>query len=635
MSKKKIITIFSLLLVGILTVSAISYAIAGLSNGDEKEIQTATAPKAAGTYVSAIDMIIENSYKAENNTFNIVEVLPMGSSPSALKDYATNGNFKSFVIDANRTITQTMNDNCILYDYIPVNNTSAMTDRVTSTILGGTATISDVLNKADLIYLTSPGYNSYLPEGASSTKGMSEEVYDYLHTYASGKNKPLIMDFVKSTDVDTDDSKTYETLVDAIQLNYIRYKTFPWVDGYTASQFFKNQDGGNGRSRYIIYSGAAQYNVLDISDSSSGGPIKAAMEDEYDSLKTRIYYGSEEPQPLTYNVKSPAELDADPSILDSHYDFIVIESSVKPSSISDDVYSKIKTLSESGRYIFYGTNKVVSGSGESGGTATNNYLKLMNLLMTANGLSRQKNVMSVRPGFFTVLNNDPASDYGKEKANEIAKLLNNSDYRGSSTNGESRKFRVLEIEPSYPIDIKVAEASSVTTSKYTQNDCYGPIKGGYYIEPDQVMFGVSKDEVPDQEHGEYYAFQMSRAKIAQITGINYDNIIVDQMSVNEAICSKKVLAETYDMVYIGGNSSAYVQSTHVNLGQSIDWTGSLQNDYLENRFTNFDMYTHTGYLAAYRLENGFGSIGSASDTSVVVSGHDLTMNNMQELNDYV
>lgn len=637
MSKKKIIAIFSLLLVGILTVSAISYSIAGLGNGDEQEIESTDVAKApSGEYISAIDMIIENSYEAENNTLNIVEVLPMGTSPSALKTYIENGNFKNYVIDANATNGRTMAEDTIRYDYIPVNNATLMTDKVSSNILGGTVEISAVLNSADLIYLTSPAYNSYLPDSSHTTRGMSEAVYDYLHTYASGKNKPLIMDYVKKTDTDSLDGKTYAQLVEEIQLNYIRYKTFPWVDGYTAANFFKNEDPtGQGKSHYISYASANRdYNVLDISVNASGGTIKAALESGYTAMKTRAYYGTETPNDtLDYTVVSPATLTSE--MLNTHYDFIVIESDAKSSNITADVYAKLKALSETGRYIFYGTDKVASSSGGgSSFTSTNNYLKLMNLLMTSNGLRRQRNVLPVRPGHFTRVNNEASGEYGRSAANDIAELFNNSDYRGSSNSGESRKFRVLEIEPCYPIDLDVAEANPVTTTKYTQNDTYGALRGGYYTIADQVLTGVSKDEVADQEHGEYYAFQMSKAKISQITGIAYNNIEVEQVSANELASSKEVIAETYDMVYIGGNANAYVQSTHINFGQGTSWTGQYQNDYLA-RFTNFDMYTHTGYLSAYQIKNGFGSVGSSDDTSVVVSGHDITMNKMNELKDYV
>lgn len=634
MSKKKIITIFSLLLIGILTVSAISYSIAGLGNGDKEAIDTTSVAKApAGEYISAIDMIIENSYEAENNTLNIVEVLPLGTTNSDLKTYIENGNFKRYVIDAHGTTGRDMADDTIRYDIVPVGNSTALTDQISSNILGGAAAISDVLNSADLIYLTSPSYNAYLPDASHPSRGMSEEIYDYLHTYASGKNKPLIMDYVKKTDTDSYDNKTYGNLVEEIQLNYIRYKTFPWVDGYSATNFFYSVDTGNGKSRYIPYSSATRnYQVLDISVNAAGGTIMQQMQTSYNALKTRVYYGTEEPQALTYNVVNPSAVTA--TMLQTHYDFIIIESDAKSSVISAETFVALKGLSEKGRYIFYGTNRVASEGGSGNYSASNNYLKLMNLLMTANGLSRQANVMSVRPGYFTLVNDAAGDAYGLEAADDIADLFNNSNYRGSSDSGASRKFRVLEIEPCYPIDLDVAEANPTTTTKYTQNDRYGAIRGGYYTIPDQVLSGVSKDEIVDQEHGEYYAFQMTKARIAQITGVPYNNIEVDQMSVNELISSKEVIAETYDMVYIGGNASAYVQYTHINLGQDTSWTGQYQNDYLA-RFTNFDMYTHTGYLAAFQVPNGFGSIGSNSNTSVVVSGHDLTQIKMNELKDYV
>lgn len=624
MSKKKILTIISLLIVGVLTISAISYSIAGLGNGEEVLLGEGDAPASAPTYKTAIDMIIENSYKEENNTLNIVEIVPVGYSGSDLKTYIEKevDNFKRWVIDENRSEgMEVMAPDTIRYDLVPVSNTTTLKDTQGSNILGAPSTLSAILNSADLIYLSSPSYTAF-------DNMMSEDIYDYLHVYASGKNKPLIMDYVKESDTGDLNNRNYDALLQEIQLNYIRYKTFPWGVGDSAATFFKNANGLYGKSHYLPYSSADRnYNVLVITTTPGTGPIETELATNYTAVKTRAYYGTEEPND-TLDITAVKPTEVTEAQLSDAYDFIVIEDNVRNTLISPAIYTKLKTLSETGQYILYGTTKAISGSSSSGSSASNNYLKLMNLLMTANGLSRQQNVMSVRPGFFTSLVN--AGPDGKASAKEIADLFNNSDYRGSSNSGESRKYRVLEIEPCYPIDLEVAVNNSTSTTKY--NFGSNPIKGGYYTIPDQVMSGVTKDEVV--EGTEYYAFQMSKAKIAQITGLSYGDIEVEQMSVNELISSKKVLAETYDMIYIGGNASAYVQSTNINFGQGADWTGQYQNDCLQ-MFTNFDMYTHTGYLAAYQVSNGFGSIGSNGDTSVVVSGHDLTQTKMNELKDYV
>ncbi len=628
MSKKKILTIISLLIVGVLTISAISYSIAGLGNGEEVLLkEEGDAPAASPAYKTAIDMIIENSYKDENNTLNIVEIVPVGYSGSDLKAYIENSvdNFKRWVIDENRSEgMNVMKPDTIRYDLVPVSDTTTLNDTQGSNILGGPSTLSEILNSADLIYLSSPSYTAF-------DNKMSEDIYDYLHTYASGRDKPLIMDYVKESDIGSLDNRNYDALLNEIQLNYIRYKTFPWGVGDSAETFFKNARGNYGKSHYLPYSEANRtYRVLVITEDPGNGPIEKELKDHYKDVKTRVYYGTQEPED-SLDIIAVKPSDVTEAQLSGAYDFIVLEDNVRSSLISPAIYTKLKALSETGRYIFYGTTKAVSSGSNTGYSASNNYLKLMSLLMTANGLSRQLNVMSVRPGFFTSLNN--AGPAGKDSAKEIADLFNNSDYRGSKTSGESRKYRVLEIEPCYPIDLELAAKNPVQTTKYTQNSAgYTPLKGGYYTLPDQVLSGVTKDEV--EEGTEYYAFQMSKAKIAQITGLSYADIEVEQMSVNELISSKEVLAETYDMIYIGGNSSAYVQSTLVNFGQGTDWTGQYQNDCLAS-FTNFDMYTHTGYLAAYQVSNGFGSIGSNSDTSVVVSGHDLTQIKMEELKDYV
>lgn len=635
MTKKKIFAILSVLLIAILSVSALSYSIAGLSNGDEEaeiEMPAVYNSTPRGEFLTAIDMIIEDSNTEPDYTLNIVEVLPLGAVPSELKDYIANDSFRKFVINANKDkVTDDMKVNTIAYDSVGIAKDTVLSDKMYSNILKGNSEISAIFNAADLIYINSPGYRSF-EDGYTATSGMSEDIYDYLHTYASGKNKPVIMNFVKSGD-DDNGAQTYANLVDEIKLNYIAYKTFPWVNGYTAEQFFlkKNVDG-KGKSHYLPYSESVRdYNVLDISTIAAGGAISDALKDGYNDVKNYVYYGTQTPQDITNNITVVSPTDLTETILNTHYDFIVIESDVLSSPISAAIYTKLKGLSERGRYIFYGTSKVASATGTTSGTTkANNYTKLMSLLMTSNGLSRQDNVMAVRPGFFTTLNANGGNADGLAGAKEIADLFNNSDYRGNTTSGESRKYRVLEIEPSYPIDLDVAEANPTKINSVSNNR----LKGGYYTEPDQMVFNLSKDEMADQVHGEYYAFQMTKAKVAKMTGLDYQEIQVDQMSVNEVISQKNVIAETYDMVYIGGNASAYLQNTLVNLGEGTDWTGQYQNDKL-NQLTCFDMYTHTAYLAAYQVQDGFGSVGSSDKTSVVVSGHDLTQTKMNELKDYV
>lgn len=626
MSKKKIITIFSLLLIGILTVSAISYSIAGLGNGDEKLLGEGATP-AAANYVSAIDLIIENSYKDENNTLNIVEIVPSGTAGSDLKRYINDGYFKQYVIDAYSTNGSVMASNTIKYDLVPITGSTKLTSTQGSNILGTTSsTLAEIFNSADLIYLSCPYYTAYNDK-------MSEEVYDYLHTYASGKNKPLIMDYVKETDTEGSlSNKTYGALISEIQLNFIRYKTFPWGDGYTALQFFKNQDAGKGKSHYLPFTASTRtYKALVISN-TSGSTIEKGLKDDYSgdaAVRTKAYYGTETPAAnLDVTVVTTANVTV--SLLEGDYDFIGIESNVKSENIPSDIYTVLKSKSETGKYIFYGTDRAIDSGSDSNYSASNNYLKLMSLLMTANGLTRQQNVLSVRYGFFTSLYNAGAN--GLDTAKQIADLFNNSDYRGSSTNGGSRKYRVLEIEPCYPIDLDLARSLPNLEGNYKG---FSELKGRYYSIPDQVMKGVTKDEI--QDGTEYYAFSISKAKIAKALNMSYNEIEVEQMSVNELISSKEVLAETYDLIYIGGDFSAYVPNGIMNLTQSTNYASNQDHNTLKNLFTCFDMYTHTGVLMPLSLYNGgspFGEVVSGQ-TVAAYSGHDLNSLKYAELQDYM
>ncbi len=120
--------------------------------------------------------------------------------------------------------------------------------------------------------------------------------------------------------------------------------------------------------------------------------------------------------------------------------------------------------------------------------------------------------------------------------------------------------------------------------------------------------GKTVDEVGSKD--EYYAFELSVAKIAAATGLKSTQIEVDSMSTDEFISTKDVVLDTYDLVYIGGNASAYLP-----LKLTFDYRGeqgvipNALRMYMEHKFvTSFVMYTHTG--SAYKL-NTIGSYNSS------------------------
>ncbi|MDE6761267.1 MAG: DUF5057 domain-containing protein [Lachnospiraceae bacterium] len=629
MSKKKIIAIIFTLVVLVTSVSAISYSIAtrGGSANSKKEIETEPVNRGANPasdYKTNIDLIIENSNKPgdEAQTFNVVEIVPVGVNGSDLSQYISNGHFKSNVFDANSTKGATMKADMILLDTIHIAAATTLNDKVDSNITGENSTIGDVLNKADLIYISSPSYSAY-------DNNMSEDIYNYLHTYALGKDKPVIVDFVKPGDSGSvGASKTYKDLISEIRTNHIRFRTFAWKDDASAQEFF--DANLQKKSYYVKYNtnqtpSNGKVLVVTTNQNESGSMYQKMSSENTSTIINKAYYGQAKPNDFEYTFVNPTALTVDQ--LNESYDFILLENNIMTTSMTNELFAKIKALSEACKYILYDFRGSFEEGGSSSYVGTNNYLKLMNLLLTANGIAKQSNILSVRYGFFTSLNNAGAD--GVASAKGIADIINTSEYRDSSTSGENGSaYRVLEIQPCYPIDTDLAESQprKARASAYPESI----YKGMYYTIPDQVLSGVTKDEIDDDV--EYYAFEMSKAKISHATGIPYNQIQVDQMSVDELISTKNVVLENYDLVYIGGDTSALVSHEYVNYAGS-DW--NFQNNYVQSALkclTQFDMYTHTGNFVDYKMT--YGEVAGGTN-SVEFSGHDLTTIKRDELKDFV
>lgn len=627
MSKKKIITIISILVVMIMSVSAISYSIATQGSRVQDKPQNVSDITSRGAssfnYITNIDLIIENSNKTDGATFNIVEVIPQGFSASDLSNYIEDGYFKTNVFDANGTTGDTMKAGMIKLDTIAVGaDTSLENDTMSSNITGETSSLYDIFNSADLIYISSPTYSAYNGK-------MNEDVYNFLHTYALGKNKPVIVDFVRSSDDgNTTTGKTYKNLVNDIRGNWKKFKTFRWVDEYSATQFFS----GKSKSYYLSYTGTsnvtsdnkAKVLVVTKNENEASSMYQKMKSEDAATLIPIAYYGNNKPSGFDYTIKAPGDITSEAEF--DGYDFIILEKNILSEALPDNLYTKLKSLSESSKYIFIAYDDSDFQDDSSSYSTSNNYLKLMGLLLTSNGLTKQSNILSVRYGFFTSLYN--AGNEGKDSAKSIADIINTAVYRDSSTSGSGgNKFRVLEIEPCYPIDLDIAENNTIQTSKYDF------IKGGYYTVPDQVLYGVTKDEI--EEGTEYYAFEISKAKIAHALDIPYSAIEVDQMSTNELISTKDVVLENYDLVYIGGDTSALTPYEAINYAGTTGFT--WQTDILQNcqqNFTAFCMYTHTGNFVEYNKAFSYYRI-SGGTNSVTTNGNDLTVTKRDELKEYV
>ncbi len=634
MNRKKIVNLISItaLVAFIVAVSVISYSIATRnSNGGSEKIDSQISQRGAFAdnmiYKSNIDMIIDNSYA--NETFNIVEILPVGQSSSGLDAYVSSDDFAKYVLNANKSASQTKEMNTALnpnvaYTLLNVNSTTSLSDAA------GSSTYQQILDAADLIYLSSPAYTSY-----TGTSNMSEEIYNWLHTYSLGTYRPIIMDYVTSSSGVTAAARTYSDLVTAISGNYIRYRTFYWDENLEAQQFFNSQ-GNSYFLKFNVNNNTPTGKVLVIGT----GWIQEKMQN-YPDVINSAYYGdaSKKPSALEYTTLDVANVTAE-SI--AGYDFVILENSIMNTTISDAAYSALKSLSETSKYIIYDKKNIKENTG-SVDVSGSNYLKLMDLLISNQGVARYANVMSVSYGFFTSLKD--AGDEGLASAKVIADLINSSDYRGSLTSGANGKtYRVLELQPCYPIDLelaakegeKVEMKGAITTSELWD-------KCNYYLNPNQILSGVSEDQVDGET--EYYKFELSKAKLVKALGLPYNQITIDQMSTEEFISRKEVVLETYDLVYIGGNVTALTPYTMKSFYSGNYGTLSKYRTYAVTQYlTSFDMYTHTGNISqlftypsntSTNAGDPFGKIDGANVTNVVQNGNDITFDKLNELKAYI
>jgi hypothetical protein len=163
------------------------------------------------------------------------------------------------------------------------------------------------------------------------------------------------------------------------------------------------------------------------------------------------------------------------------------------------------------------------------------------------------------------------------------------------------------------------------------------------VNPGSVLTNTSVDEVPDNE--EYYAFELTTAKIVAATGLKYNQIQVDQMSTDEFITDKDVVLDTYDLVYIGGNVSALTPAVYGQEYAGNYSPNSQMNLFLQDMYvTRYGMYTHTGnavYLDTYPSnstgigdKNAYGRI-NGQNTSTLLNGNDITEIKLTELKNYI
>lgn len=619
MSKIKKILILTLSMVFALVVSAsiVSYSLASGSAIDYSQMST-TKSDADGKVLSMaddmadtltnIDHIIDKANDAslpvEERIFHIVQIVSNGNKNTSMKSYVESGDFRKHVIDANRssesypTMPETVNGQESVQ--IIVLTVADLESLVTTQPLD-----YSIITQADLVYVSNDPASPYKVDYNKDVKNdIPQDIYNILHTYSDGDDKPLIID---NANVSVTDNKySMQNLVsNVLAYNYIKYFTFEWKNGVTLEQFLTREN-----SLYIPLELRTQNyipKILVVGDGSSN-----AMRDAINTgntFKDKAFYRKGYPVGGDPIVDSILYTDIQGADFAKDYDFVFIENG-SYSAMTETIYNAISAVSLAKQYVIYaGALKSTNVSGTGDNT---NYKTLFDGVVSPEGIALKSNVYVSSYTLFDSMVKDPVGT--QEAADEIAALIKSSTYREFGKDSASgKKFTVLEIQPCYPIDEVLAD----TNKKY-------------YTRPDNV-YKMSKEMTPDKADGsrnEYYAFELSIEKIIALFDgkMTADQIDLQQISTEELQGMKTSLVDKYDLIYIGGNTSALTKPENYRFDGSRK-LGEFTNDGL----AYYGMYSHTG--PAVRLMNGLN--GTSTGSFAVSGGNDITVTNLTILKEYV
>lgn len=327
------------------------------------------------------------------------------------------------------------------------------------------------------------------------------------------------------------------------------------VDGYT---FRKDAEGNEDATVVVtrddfnesvdkpdlgaVYKSDLIYTGFDLSDESKIAEYVKSQHDAYVASQTGLVSDNPDKVDLT------------------QFDFVFIDKGTYNKEIGQDVFKALTGGVESGQY-FIVSSKAGDGKGSNTGDGGGND----------------------KPGITVITS---------PSAKAIADVINASVYR----DGADNKFKVLEIQPNYPIDLEVAALNQTVETAYkTRSDGTTPITGNYYTVPSDVVSGKSKEELSAKT--EYYDFDLTKAKIAYaVDGLSYGDISLTQVSTEQLIGMKENIAATYDLVYIGGDISAMDRNPAEMYKGQNDIVNSTPG-YTYQIFPTFIMYYHTGTLS--------------------------------------
>ena len=341
------------------------------------------------------------------------------------------------------------------------------------------------------------------------------------------------------------------------------------------------------------------------------------------------------------------------------YDMVIFADECTGDPISADLYKKLVGVMYANVQVVYNYSLGTGGTGGSSGSVTDEtkatkFYELYTMVATQDDIARYPNVMITDKAKMDII----TASKSAETCKCIADIINNGSFRGIGGPGStSTVFTVLEIQPCYPIDLNIANA-----------------KGEYYTIPSEVANNKTKEQLgivastdasgnvvytTKKADGtvvngtanapQYYAWELSEAKVADALGMDVKQVKVVHMSSEEFATVKDAVLGNYDMVYVGGNTSALKSAFQWHsLGALANWGYSYNSlsSASQNMLPIFTMYTHTGDMMKNELEVEQGPVPSGTpinsapgkkntETLVTLNGNDITYNGLKELTKFV
>ncbi len=691
-NKKLTILALSVMLVMTLAATVISFSLANLdnkrSNGvDDQGIALADASAS----LTNIDYIIKGT-AGDGETYKIVEIGSKATASGDFGSFTTDGRFKDYVINCHKTIAEAMADGKIEYRYY-----------YSGAVTGENKEALAYIASADFVYVSAAA-----PYTIASGNDFGEDLYNLLHVTAIGDYKPFIIDKPESAGTSDEPEETGLTFNDVVKNYYAKmgyqYSTYYWDDAQIAdaNEFYQAAIGsgsnfvginGSVRQKYWttvktaadaqdtakmaeilvvtfqpkgsatktmsgkLLTGATEYGndlyALNADDTASAITVDTTTQTIFTiagtPLQTKGYnprYGiTPDYVRATYitidGLKNDADFDFTP------YDMVIFEDECGGTNIDNDLYKRLVGVMYANAKIVYNSSlgSASTGTGSGSGTvdANSNFVELYEMV-AVDGEPRYPNIMVTDAAELGII----MSSNSAETCKKIADIINNGSFRGIGGPGSTATtFTVLEIQPCYPIDEEIAAEN-----------------GGYYTVPANVLNNKTREQlgitvvqnaegewvtdtsVAENLTTEYYAWELSEAKIAEMFNKDVNQVKVVHMSSEEFAGSKEAVLGNYDLVYIGGNTSALKDVTERN-----DFK-VLYNGYNYNNAKNitnipiYTMYANTGsmVIGTSDVEEGPVQGGtlrnaadghSSADTFVTLNGNDFSYVAYTELNKYI